>query len=438
MTSQSPESETAAEADEYLAAWEALSHLIMEEGGSWSGREKNCAYLNLGNGRFANVSPTTSADYPDDARAVAVLDWDQDGRLDLVLKNRTGPRLRLLHNRSTDNNPWLRLRLRGTGASNRDAIGSLVTLTLADGKRLVQSVHGGDGYLSQSTKTLHFGLGDGSEIQGLQVRWPDGQVEEFPLPDTRKQWLLVQGSGVLSEQARPALARFAGLDPSPASLQVESSHRIVLADRLPMAEVPLPAYENAARKVGDLSGGPVLINMWGTWCVGCQKELAEFKQSAAELSAAGLRIIAISNDEADQQDLAQKRITTFGLQDAAGPATAEYLKVLALLYDELLGANAPSVLPTSLLLDDRGQLCVIYQGPVEPAQLLSDVAALRRAPATARFTGTLQEGRWLSVRVRDFAGLANGLRQAGLNDLAAYYTTFAERDAERHREAAGG
>ncbi|MBC8404538.1 MAG: ASPIC/UnbV domain-containing protein, partial [Planctomycetes bacterium] len=161
MTSQSPEDSKVGqeETDPYLAAWDAMSHMVMEQGASWSGREKNCSFLNLGNGQFANVSGSTDADFADDARAVALLDWDNDGALDLVLKNRTAPRLRLMRNQAGAGKSWLGLKLAGTGMSNRDAIGSKVRVTTASGRKLHRSLYAGDSYLSQSTKTLHFGLG---------------------------------------------------------------------------------------------------------------------------------------------------------------------------------------------------------------------------------------------------------------------------------------
>ena len=66
MASQSPtEGE---DASEYQDAWAAVSRL-MDSGASWSGHERNCAYLNLGDGRFADVSAVANP-----ATGVAVYD----------------------------------------------------------------------------------------------------------------------------------------------------------------------------------------------------------------------------------------------------------------------------------------------------------------------------------------------------------------------------
>ena len=76
----------------YDKAWVALNMLI-REGKGFSGHERNCAYLNLGDqsNRFANVSAVTGLDFDDDGRGLAYADWDGDGDLDLWLTNRTGP-----------------------------------------------------------------------------------------------------------------------------------------------------------------------------------------------------------------------------------------------------------------------------------------------------------------------------------------------------------
>lgn len=96
---------------------------MIREGGSWSGRERNCAFLNTGDGRFADVSAVAGWDFPDDGRAVAVVDWDLDGALDVWVSNRNGPRVRFLKNAGLAENRYLAVRLIGV-TCNRDAIGA--------------------------------------------------------------------------------------------------------------------------------------------------------------------------------------------------------------------------------------------------------------------------------------------------------------------------
>jgi peroxiredoxin len=434
VTSQSPDSADTAdssESDPYLDSWAALSHMIMEQGASWSGREKNCAYLNLGNGNFANVSASTGADYSDDARAVALLDWDGDGAMDLLVKNRTAPRLRLLRNQATSDHHWLRVKLQGTGKSNRDAIGARLRLLPAEGKTLMRSIYAGDSYLAQSSRIQHFGLGDSSDPVALQVTWPDGAVESFQDLAVDQGYLLVQGAGKVAPLPMYYLPGFAKVPTSKLAADTDSSRRAVLADRLPLSNFPLPAYANPKRKVSDLKGGPVLINLWATTCANCFRELADFATHAEQLSAAGLRIVPMNTGPKEDEAHAHEKIQALGMDQHAGPNDDSFMGPLQLLFTEVMGPNAPSVLPTSLLLDNQGRLCVVYQGPVSAETLLADLKSLQQSKPGSRFTDRLAGGTWLATRIRDFDAFATGLRQAGYPDLAQDYAKLATDDPLR-------
>ena len=67
-------------------------------------------------------------------------------------------------------------KLRGTGKSNRDAIGARVFVHL-EGRVLRQTLQAGDSFLAQSSKTLHFGLGEAEQIEQVRVVWPDGSEQ---------------------------------------------------------------------------------------------------------------------------------------------------------------------------------------------------------------------------------------------------------------------
>ena len=69
------------------------------------------------------------------------------------------------------------LKLVGT-ASNRDAIGARVRLT-AGGKTMMRQVEAGSGYASQMMLPLHFGLGRAERVDGIEIRWPSGQVQHL-------------------------------------------------------------------------------------------------------------------------------------------------------------------------------------------------------------------------------------------------------------------
>jgi hypothetical protein len=153
-------------ATDYLDSWTALASMIVR-GRSLSGNERNCAFLNPGfepdnaAPRFADVSAASGLDLNDDSRAIAAGDWDGDGDLDFWLTNREAPRVRFLRNDLTPQHEtaWVAFSLHGNGSTcNRDAIGAVLEFEFA-GRKLTRALSAGDGFLSQSSKRVFFGLG---------------------------------------------------------------------------------------------------------------------------------------------------------------------------------------------------------------------------------------------------------------------------------------
>lgn len=137
---------------------------------SLNGNERDCLFRNNGDGTFTDTAWVNDADRVEDGRGVAVLDYDDDGRPDVALRNYRQP-AQLLRN-ARGGAHWLRLKLVGT-RSNRDAVGARVAL-LAGGLRQTREVHAGSGYQSASSLIQHFGLGGAAVADEIRVRWPSG------------------------------------------------------------------------------------------------------------------------------------------------------------------------------------------------------------------------------------------------------------------------
>ena len=104
-------------------------------------------------------------------------DIDHDGRLEVILKNRNAPQLRILHNVLQEIGDSISFCLRGT-KSNRDAIGTAVTVEAGD-LRQTKFIQAGSGFLAQHTKELFFGLGSHHEQIRATIQWPSGLVQHF-------------------------------------------------------------------------------------------------------------------------------------------------------------------------------------------------------------------------------------------------------------------
>ncbi|MCX8107215.1 MAG: CRTAC1 family protein, partial [Verrucomicrobiae bacterium] len=133
-------------------------------------------FRNDGHGFFVDISPKAGSFFSRmvNARGSGTLDFDNDGRLDLIVCT-LGDAAILLHNRTENQNHWLTLKLEGT-RSNRDGFGALVKVH-AGGRVLVAENRCDTTYVFQSDTRLHFGLGTNSHIERIEVRWPSGQTQ---------------------------------------------------------------------------------------------------------------------------------------------------------------------------------------------------------------------------------------------------------------------
>lgn len=141
---------------------------------TWSGYQKQRLFRNMADGTFKEVAAAAGVDTDLDGRGVGVGDFNNDGLLDFYQTNANQPAL-LFQGCSEHPGNWVDLKLIGT-RSNRDAIGTRVVLS-AGGTSSLREVNGGNGYSSQSTTRLHFGMGVVSRVDRVEIRWPNGLVE---------------------------------------------------------------------------------------------------------------------------------------------------------------------------------------------------------------------------------------------------------------------
>ena len=107
-------------------------------------------------------------------RGLATGDYDNDGRVDLLIVDSEGEPL-LLHNETAKTAHWLGLVLEGS-KSNRSGYGAWVTLE-TKGQKLVRYCRADGSYLSSSDARVHFGLGAATKVDKVEVHWPSGKTE---------------------------------------------------------------------------------------------------------------------------------------------------------------------------------------------------------------------------------------------------------------------
>jgi hypothetical protein len=126
-------------------------------------------------------------------RGMAVGDLFNDGKMDAVINVMDGPPV-LLRNVNADNNHWLELKLAGGEKSPRDAVGATVYLSCNGMKQRGDVISGGS-YLSSNDFRVHFGLGQSTSVDGIEVHWPSGKVEKFTVPGVDRIVTLTEETG---------------------------------------------------------------------------------------------------------------------------------------------------------------------------------------------------------------------------------------------------
>ena len=244
----------------YEHGWNALNELIRSDG-SWSGYERNVMFANNRDGTFSEVSGAVGLDFPEDSRSFALADMDHDGRLEVILKNRNAPQLRILHNVMKEPGSSIAFRLQGQ-KSNRDGIGTAITIEVGS-LRQTRYLQAGSGFLAQHSKEVFFGVGKPEGVVRATVRWPSGLAQTFEDIPVNHRIEIEEGSAKIV--AKPFAAqtrrgrrqdRRRKLEPLPS--QVDTW----LIEPLKAPEFSLPDLAGNTRDLRSLRGGFVLLNFW--------------------------------------------------------------------------------------------------------------------------------------------------------------------------------
>ncbi len=152
-------------------------------------------FHNEGLGQFRDVSKLVGPSFatPKVARGCAYADFDNDGDLDVLMTSNNGP-VSLYRNDGGVNHS---LRFRTVGRkSNAGGIGTVVRVWAPEGMRW-QMVKSGSSYLSQSERTVTFGLGAGAKIERARFEWPSGTTQELGELAAGRTYVVDEEKGVV-------------------------------------------------------------------------------------------------------------------------------------------------------------------------------------------------------------------------------------------------
>lgn len=157
-------------------------------------QDRNQLFMNDGQGRFRDISLDSPdlGNVPNVGRGLCCGDLNGDGALDLVVTQIGGP-ARMFRNVASNRGHWLLVRAFDP-ALKRDAIGAEIRVE-AGGRIWRGIVQPNQSFQCVNDARVHFGLGSITQVDRIEVSWPDGNREEFPGGASNRVLEIQRGSG---------------------------------------------------------------------------------------------------------------------------------------------------------------------------------------------------------------------------------------------------
>jgi tetratricopeptide (TPR) repeat protein/peroxiredoxin len=362
---------------QYEQGWGAINELIRADR-SWSGYERNIFYANNGDGTFSDISGVLGLDFREDGRAFALADFDLDGRQEVFIKNRDAPQLRFMRNVMPELPPAISFHLRGT-KSNRDAIGTEITLQTAIGRQ-TRSVQAGSGFLSQHSKDVFFGLGSTHSPVSATIRWPSGAVQELrELPVNHRVWVeegAEEPSRMEAFRTREEVRRGSLVKPQPGESLPATAETWLLAPVFAPA-FSISDLSGQVQSLSLLRGKPALLNFGAAGDPSCRQYWISLNEHYR--LGSGLRIVAFNVDASTDDEQLRLFVREHKISFPIVRGTDDVVAIYNIMYRYVFDRHRDLSLPASFLVDARGDIVKIYQGPVDPGRFIQDVYHIPRS-----------------------------------------------------------
>ena len=327
---------------------------------SLNGRERNMLFLNEGSS-FERMGATSGADDITDGRSFVAFDVDDDGDLDVIVKNLQKRVLHVLRNDIDTQNHRVAFRLVGK-SGNRDAIGARLVLR-AGARTRTKQVRSASGFLSQSPTEVFFGLKDTDAIESLEVHWPRGETQVFTDLAVDRRYRLEEGEAPVVLLEFPAQNNLTlPADPYPAV----NDPPVGVTKVRPIPSVPVEALNQPARAGFPQSGKPILVSFLTSWCASCREDIALMK----ELWAIPDRPFDIAVVQVIEPKFPERELN---VADLPFPVFKGDREMLLRWRDSLA-----FVVPTSFWVGTDRNIYSSYIGRLDRQRVLGDLQALAR------------------------------------------------------------
>ncbi len=186
--------------DGWLDLFFANGHLhdnveLLQEVGVY--KQQNQLFHNSGNGIYTDITDQcgNGLQIKKSSRGSIFGDYDNDGDMDILVTN-IGDTPDLLRNDTPTNNNWISIKLIGK-KTNRDAIGSKVTLQYGETSKIIEIKSGGS-YLSHNQFQLQTGLGTAKMVDQIIINWQNGVQDVIKDVQSNQRLTIKEGNGIIS------------------------------------------------------------------------------------------------------------------------------------------------------------------------------------------------------------------------------------------------
>ncbi len=244
----------------------------------------------------------------------------------------------------------------------------------------------GSGFLSQHSKEVFFGLGEAKGPVRASIRWPSGLVQELRnLPINHRVWV---EEGVEPTRLEPFATTANGpmSDAEHATIVPQKSESIPekvetwLLAPVSAPDFSLPDLVGQNRSLAAFRGRHVLLNFWITGSLACEEQLRTIQQAYKGWDSHGLQLLTINVDDSAQNEKVRAHVVDHRYSFPVLRGSDDVAGIYNILYRFLFDRHRDMGLPTSFLIDAKGQIVKLYQGPFNPEQVEED---FRHIPQTA-------------------------------------------------------
>jgi len=173
-----------------------------------------------------------------------------------------------------------------------------------------------------------------------------------------------------------------------------------LIEPLRAPEFSLPDLTGKRRELREFRDEFILLNFWTMSAPLCSEQLKLLNRHRSALGAGRLRILAINVDDASGFNKARSFAEREAFSFPVLFATADVAGIYNIIYRYLFDRRRNLGIPTCFLVDREGMIVRVYQGPIDPENILKDAKSVPVTPAERMqkalpFAGTLYQGAFL-------------------------------------------